>query len=71
MTPLLYNNRNDILFQNILDNINNINNINNDIIFNNRNDRNEIDNICNLIPSNISILFGAPSQVNDNLFNSF
>ena len=32
--------------------------------------RNEIDNICNLIPSNISILFGAPSQVNDNLFNS-
>ena len=32
--------------------------------------QNEIDNICNLIPSNISILFGAPSQVNDNLFNS-
>ena len=30
----------------------------------------EINNICNLVPSNISILFGAPNQVNDNLFNS-
>jgi len=31
---------------------------------------NEISNLCNLAPSAITILFGAPSQSNDSLFNS-
>ena len=31
---------------------------------------NEISNLCNLVPSAITILFGAPSQLNDSLFNS-
>jgi len=31
---------------------------------------NEINNLCNLAPSAITILFGAPSQLNDSLFNS-
>ena len=30
----------------------------------------EIDNLCNLIPSSISVLFGAPNKVDDALFNS-
>ena len=30
----------------------------------------EIDNLCGLIPSNISVLFGAPSHSNGNLYNS-
>ena len=32
--------------------------------------RQEIDNLCSLIPSNISLLFGAPSHSNGNLYNS-
>ena len=32
--------------------------------------RQEIDNLCGLIPSNISVLFGAPSHSNGNLYNS-
>ena len=32
--------------------------------------RQEIDNLCSLIPSNISVLFGAPSHSNGNLYNS-
>jgi len=32
--------------------------------------KDEIDIICNSIPSDISILFGAPSQIDNNLFNS-
>jgi len=31
---------------------------------------NEISNLCNLVPSAITILFGAPSQSNESLFNS-
>ncbi len=30
----------------------------------------EIDNLCNLIPSSISVLFGAPNKIDDALFNS-
>ncbi len=30
----------------------------------------EIDNLCNLSPSSITVLFGAPSQLNGSLFNS-
>ena len=30
----------------------------------------EIGNLCNLVPTDISILFGAPSQINGFLFNS-
>ena len=30
----------------------------------------EINSLCNLVPSAITILFGAPSQSNDSLFNS-
>ncbi|MEC7596060.1 MAG: NAD+ synthase [Pseudomonadota bacterium] len=30
----------------------------------------EINNLCNLIPSSISVLFGAPNKVDDALFNS-
>lgn len=30
----------------------------------------EINSLCNLVPSAITILFGAPSQLNDSLFNS-
>ena len=32
--------------------------------------RQEIDNLCGLIPSNISVLFGAPSHSSGNLYNS-
>jgi len=32
--------------------------------------RSEIENLCELIPPNISILFGAPSQIDNDLFNS-
>ena len=32
--------------------------------------KNEVDNLCEAIPSNISVLFGAPSQSDKNLYNS-
>jgi len=32
--------------------------------------KNEIDNLCNVIPSSISVLFGAPNKIDDELFNS-
>ena len=32
--------------------------------------KNEVDNLCSAIPSNISVLFGAPSQSDKNLYNS-
>jgi NAD+ synthase (glutamine-hydrolysing) len=32
--------------------------------------KNEINSLCELVPSNISILFGAPSKIDKNLFNS-
>ena len=32
--------------------------------------KNEVDNLCKAIPSNISVLFGAPSQSDKNLYNS-
>ena len=32
--------------------------------------KNEVDNLCEAIPSNISVLLGAPSQSDKNLYNS-
>ncbi len=32
--------------------------------------KDEINNLCNLIPSSISVLFGAPNKVDNSLFNS-